>query len=223
MSFSLKKTENIWVLGIFLGIIGLLSAVFLAIANDLTKKPIAQAKENAVNASLKQVLPNFDNMPSKNTYVLKSPSGYEITFMGAKSNGKLVGIAAKGITTQGYAGKIELLAGLNLKGQITASLVLNHNETPGLGANVCNRKFQKTINNLFKKSPEGLPNNKYLDQFNNHKATSKKPWKISKDGGTFDFATGATVTSRAITDIIWEIDRTFILHAKKIIATLEKH
>jgi electron transport complex protein RnfG len=222
MSFNLKKTENIWILGIFLGIIGLLSALLLAVANNLTKEPIAQAKAKAINASLKQVLPNFDNNPKEKIYKVKSPSGYEITFMAAKENGKLVGIAAQGTTTQGYAGKIEVLCGLTPKGKIITSIILNHNETPGLGANVCNRKFQKTIFNIFKDAPLGLPANKYLDQFNNQQATSKKMWKISKDGGKFDFATGATITSRAITQIIWEIDRTFILNAKKIIANLEK-
>ena len=222
MNFNLKKTENIWILGIFLGIVGLLSALLLAVANNLTQEPIAKAQANAVKNSLKQVLPNFDNNPSDKTYSVKSPSGYPITFMAAKANGKLVGIAAKGATPQGYAGKIELLTGITLDGKINSTLILNHNETPGLGANVCNRKFQKTIFNLFKNAPTGLPANKYLDQFNHQKATSKKPWKISKDGGKYDFATGATVTSRAITEMLWEINRTFVINNKKIIANLEK-
>ena len=80
--------------------------------------------------------------------------------------------------------------------------IIEHKETPGLGAAVCERKFQKTIFNLFEAEPAGLPPNAILDQFKNKNHKNAGNWKISKDGGEFAYRTGATVTSRAVTDMV---------------------
>ena len=101
-----------------------------------------------------------------------------------------------------------MLAGFDIEGRITGVQVLEHKETPGLGANVCDRKFQRTIFNLGEKAPE-IPSNNYLDQFSGVNAADSGSWKISKDGGKFDYLTGATVTSRAVTDAIDRIAAAF--------------
>lgn len=198
---KLKQNENIWVLGIFLGLTALLAALVLTVVSRLTARPIAEAKRKNQMAALKKLdLPEFDNDITSDSVTINN-----ITFMAARKNGKLTGIAAKGVTKGGYGGEIEALVGFDANGSITAVQILSHKETPGLGAVVCERKFQKTITNFTRPEPDKLPANRILDQFNRRNAASSGNWKISKDGGDFEFRTGATISSRAIVDLVNDI------------------
>ena len=216
---KLKDNENVLVLGIFLGAVGLLSALVLAVVSHVTANPIELAKSAQQKKAMSQVLPAFDNDPSKNLCTYKTPSGWDCTFMGAKKDGKLVAIAAVASNPEGYAGRIEMLMGISPDGKILASLITGQNETPGLGANVCTRSFQKTIYNLTKAAPAGLAPNIYLDQFNGRTA-SENVWKTGKDGGDFEYRTGATITSSAVVRLAYEINRAFMLNKKEIISRL---
>lgn len=215
---KLKDNENIVVLGIFLGITGLISALVLAVVSHVTAKPIEQAKTAQQMKAMSQVLPAFDNDPSKCVFKTKTVSGWDVTFMGAKKDGKLVAVAAIGANPNGYAGKVEMLMGIEPDGKIIASLITGHNETPGLGANVCTRSFQKTIYNVTKPAPAGLAPNVYLDQFSG-KTAGDKAWAVKKNGGDFAYRTGATITSSVITQLAYEIDRAYTLNKKEIISS----
>ena len=195
---KLKQSENIWVLGIFLGATGLLAALTLTLVSRWTAKPIAEAQRQNQMAALKKLsLPEFDNDITSDSVNIGN-----MTFMAARKDGKLTGIAAKGVSNGGYGGAIEALVGFDASGNITAVQILSHKETPGLGAAVCERKFQKTITNFTRPTPDTLPGNRILDQFNRRNAADSGKWKISKDGGEFEFRTGATVTSRAVVSLV---------------------
>ena len=198
---KLRETENIWILGIFLGVTGLLAALILSVVSQLTAKPIEDAKIRTRTKALKQLnLPEFDNNMSETEVVVGN-----VKFMTAKKGGKIVGYAAESSNNSGYNGKISALAGFDADGKILAVQILSHNETPGLGAAVCERKFQRTIFNIAKPQPAGLPPNPILDQFNGKSAANTSNWKISKDGGPFIFKTGATVSSRAVAALVESI------------------
>jgi len=211
---KLKNTENFFVLGLFLAVTGLISGLLLAVFSGIVKEPIAAAELRNTNKALEQILPPFDNQPSQDKYEIDG-----ITFLGAVRDGKLVALAASG-AKKGYAGPVRALVGLELDGKIRAILITKQNETPGLGANVCARKFKKTIFNLFDKRPEGLAPNPFLDQFDGMAAKKDVTWKVKKDGGDIEYVTGATVTSRAITALTDEIAQCFLAHRGEIIAKL---
>ncbi|MFA7185237.1 MAG: RnfABCDGE type electron transport complex subunit G [Victivallales bacterium] len=227
---KLKDTENILVLGIFLGICGAVAALVLAFFDDITREPIKKMKMQAVNSALEQVLPAFDNSPGDNVFTKNG-----VTFYGAKKGGKLVGIAASGCTMKGYSGKIVAMVGLDLDGKVrtvavvdgkklSAVLITEQKETPGLGTVVCERKQQKTIVNIFEKpdkNASALPGNKILDQFAGRKP-GKAPWKVSKDGGDFDYMTGATISSRAVVSVVYGIAQTFAANRQEIVKQLSK-
>ncbi|MCF6177570.1 MAG: FMN-binding protein [Victivallaceae bacterium] len=260
----LKETNNTIVLGLFLGVIGAIAALILAYVAQLTAEPIRKAKEAEINNALQEVLPKFDNSPVKNSFVLKADdnSGYEVTFYGAIKDGKLVGIAGKAKTMKGYSGKIVAMIGLTPAGKIrtvsvlkeqdkaakpiSAILVTQQSETPGLGTVLCQRKNIVTLASLFsnkKTVKTALPPNKYLDQFAGKTASTAScqagkdgkvvyktgatvtnkaaPWKVIKDGGTIIYKTGATVTSRAITDVVYRITHTYMVNKKEIDKKLE--
>lgn len=207
MRFSLRKTENIWVLGAFLCAVGLLSALLLGTVNEVTKKPIAAAKERALAKNLKLLVPDFDTV-TRGDKKLTLANGSEAEIYYAKKAGKLVAVIAKAATKQGYAGKIEMLVALTPQGEVLQVMVTEQKETPGLGADVCTRKFVKTIHNFTEPTPEGLPPNALLDQYAG-KSAGGNDWRVSKDGGNFDFKTGATVTSRALTALVGDVVTSF--------------
>jgi len=211
---KLKESENFVVLGLFLGAVGLLSALVLALVSDLTAPEIEKAELRSKSAALKQLkFPEFDNDPTVEKHIFDG-----VTFMAVRRGGKLVGIAAEAETDSGYAGKIKELVGFKTDGTILAVLITEEKETPGLGKNVCERKFKKTIFNFLKPAPKGLPANEILDQFSDKKADGKIDWRVKKDGGDFTFRTGATVTSRAVTEMTGKAAKTFAKHREEILA-----
>lgn len=199
---KLRKTENIFILGLFLAVTGLISAAALATVSNLTSPAIAAAKKKQTAALLQRLsLPGFNNNPAENICTFTADDGGEVSYMGATMDGKLVGIAARTSVT-GYAGTIKVMAGMDLEGRILAVIVEEHKETPGLGANVCERKFQRSIRQFTNPHPDRLPANPILDQFHGRRADGGKAWAVKTDGGEFEYRTGATVTSRAITGAV---------------------
>ena len=212
---KLKESENFVVLGIFLGAVGLLSALVLALVSDLTAPAIRTAERKAQSKALEQLrFGKFDNDPAQEMCTFDG-----VTFMAVRNGKELVGIAAEAETANGYAGKIRQLVGFKPDGTVTAVLITEEKETPGLGKNVCERKFQKTIFNFTEPAPAGLPPNPILDQFSGKKAGDAAiDWRVKKDGGDFDFRTGATVTSRAVVEMTGKTAKTFAGHRAEILA-----
>jgi len=91
---------------------------------------------------------------------------------------KLIGKALK-IQAPGYSSLIEALVGIDLENKITGIDIVSQQETPGLGANIEKESFLKQF---IGKTEDVL--------------------KIKKDGGNIDAVTGATISSRAITDSV---------------------
>ncbi|MCQ2378571.1 MAG: RnfABCDGE type electron transport complex subunit G [Victivallaceae bacterium] len=213
---SLRNTENIWVLGAFLCVTGLISALLLSAVNEVTKKPIAAAREKAFAKNLKLLVPDFDKaVPVQGDFKLETGEAAE--FYRIEKDGKICAFVVKTSTKQGYAGKIEMLAALTPEGKILQLMVTDHKETPGLGAEVCARKFQKTIYNFTAPVPAGLPPNPLLDQYNG-KGAETENWSVRKDGGIFDYRTGATVTSRALASLAGGIVRCYAANREKLCA-----
>ena len=106
-----------------------------------------------------------------------------------------------------------MLAGVAPDGKIRTILITEHKETPGLGAELCRREHKKTVFNLTQKTSADTAPNKYLDQFNGLSVPAEG-WQIAKDGGTALYATGATVTSRALAKSASEIALAFKKHRK---------
>ena len=218
---SKKKNPNLFVLGIFLGVLGAIAAGLLAFADRLTAGPIKEAQLQKTCKALEVVLPKFDNVPADDKCVIKAKNGTDVTYFVAKREGKIVGIAGQGYSKKGFAGKVVVMLGMDPTGKITTVIVTEQKETPGLGTVVTDRVREKTIFDLFgnKKEETGLPPNKILDGFDGHTATPDgKKWAVKKDGGQFAFITGATITSRAVTDAVYTVDSTFVDNKKTILS-----
>ena len=197
---ELNKTENTFILGIFLAVTGLAAALLLAYFAKITAEPIARAEYENANKSLEAVMPEFE---SKKVTLFEN-----ISFTGVyDKNNKLVGIAGES-SEKGYGGDVKTMTGMNPDGSIRTVIVTANNETPGLGSNVCVRKVQKTLKTLFagNKKTSTLPPNRILDYYSGKSINSaSQEWKVSKDGGECPYITGATVSSRAVCKAVYKI------------------
>ena len=93
----------------------------------------------------------------------------------------LVGRVLK-VDVPGYSSTINALVGINLENEITGIDIVSHQETPGLGADIEKDDF--------------------LRQFI---GKTKDRIKLRREDGEIDGVTGATISSRAITDGVREL------------------
>ncbi|MGE5633054.1 MAG: FMN-binding protein [Caulobacteraceae bacterium] len=156
---------------IALTIISLLSGGILASVYGFTTPKMQQVALEKQQKSIFEVLPGI-----KNYREFKNKGNMQI-FEGLDSNGKVIGLAyvAEG---GGFQGTIKLMVGLNLDTKkINSYIVLEQQETPGLGANIDSDSFK--------------------GQF------SQKSWSDPfKVRGDVVAITGATISSKALTDLM---------------------
>lgn len=208
---KIRDNENMLVLGGFLGVTAGISALVLALVFTVTREPIARAQQNMMRSSLNMLgLPEFDNAPDREMRNFTSPAGYPVALMPVRKKGALKAFVVKCASPKGYAGSVEITAGFTPEGKILAVLVTRQQETPGLGSQVCERKFRKTIFNFYKPLPPGLPPNRVLDQFKGKSVSADAQWKVKRDGGAFEFVTGATITSRAVLDAVEQAGKSLL-------------
>ncbi len=152
---------------------GIITAL-LAGTNTLTKDKIAQQNEKKQIETLQTVLPPFDEYE---TGTSKNGNQYYIS---KAKDGEIIGYAF--ITANnGYGGAVSVMTGITTDNKISGVAILEHGETPGLGANAAKEDFR----NQYK---QDIPESNKL--------------AVTKDGGTIDAITGATITSRAVTNSV---------------------
>ena len=129
-----------------LSIISLISSSLLAGIYTVTKEPIEMAQSKKQQDAIKDVLPNKNAKVGEPIEI--KLEGKEIPFIiyPAEENGKLVGAAIQTYSTEGYAGTIEVMVGIDEKGNISNYTILSSAETPGLGSKI-NEWFKSTKQN----------------------------------------------------------------------------
>ena len=152
----------------------------LAFVNHLTEGPISEVNKKKTDDGIKTVMVCDNLTLAKTDTVTQQVNGKELTFIVYQVNdqqGKDLGAAVES-TTGGFGGDLKVLVGFNPDGQILGYTLLEHAETPGLGA-----KADK----WFQKGEKGDIVGK----------TPSEPLTVSKDGGQVDAITASTITSRA--------------------------
>lgn len=217
-----QKSVNMLYLGVFLCLVCAIAAGVMGSVAVVTKEPIAKAKMKKISDGLRAVLPPFNNNPMEDVRSCRESDGSVVDFYRAFQDGKPVGVVAEVSSPMGYGGRIDGLVSFTPDGKIRTVIVTGHNETPGLGTRLTDRKEEKTFSSLFgrEKKKVGLPPNPYLDQFGSHSAGDgwATPWKIKKDGGDADYVSGATLSSRAVTDLAWRAASAFREHKAELLA-----
>ena len=153
----------------------------LAYVNHLTEGPINEQKTKALADGIKSVM-ECDNLVVSRTDTLHQTGvkGREVTYIiyqTKDAKGSDLGSAVETIST-GFGGDLKLLVGFNPEGKILGYTLLEHAETPGLGAKADKWFQQGEKGDIIGKDP-------------------KDPLTVSKDGGQVDAITASTITSRA--------------------------
>jgi len=153
----------------------------LAYVNHLTEGPIAAQKEKALADGIKTVMCVNDLKVAATDEVKQTDyKGKELVFTIYQiedAQGSDLGAAVES-STLGFGGTLKVLVGFDLDGKILGYTLLEHTETPGLGAKA-DKWFQKgQKGDIIGKDPQ-------------------EPLTVSKDGGQVDAITASTITSRA--------------------------
>ncbi|MEN9444218.1 MAG: Nitrogen fixation protein RnfG [Bacteroidota bacterium] len=187
-----KRESTLFNMILALTVIGFVSAAVLGYVYQLTAGPIEKAKQAKLNNAIQQVAPAFDNQPGTESYELPQDGDEALACYPCRKGKVLVGTAVRTYSDKGFSKRIYIMIGLDPTGKIINTSVLEHGETPGLGD-----KMDKS------KSP-------WSDQFNDKDPASFK-LKVTKDGGSVDAITAATISSRAFTDAV---DRAYTSYMK---------
>ena len=198
------KTLGIMVAFSFLGTLALVTA------HHTTKAPIADA-EAAVRMSLfAQIVPGnyYDNHLLSDA--IKLPAGGELdnrdeTFIyRARLAGKPSAAILETNAPDGYGGDIKLLVAVQADtAEVLGVRVLGHRETPGLGDYI------------------DIARSDWIKNFDKQSLTklSDEGWRVKKDGGKFDFVTGATITPRAVIKAVHKTLKFYAAHQQAIFET----
>jgi electron transport complex protein RnfG len=184
MSYYLK-------LGLVLLIITAIASGILAFVNAQTADKIMANKVLAEEEARRQVLPQASRFQQQsvtlpadeqeaNPLKKQADTGPRqfLYYSGYNDSDELVGytfVASK----YGYSSEIKTMVGVDLEFEVASIKVIEQAETPGLGANAATEVFQSRFAGL-----------------------AHRQLKVSRDGGAIESLTGATITSRAITNSI---------------------
>lgn len=151
----------------------LVVTALLAGTNLLTKDKIAEQSALEAEQSRKVVLSDADSF--------EEADGYYI----GKANNETVGYVFQ-TEAKGYGGAVKVMTGISADGQITGVVILEHSETPGLGANAEKASFTDQFKQAVPENGITLVKNK------------------APSDGEIEAMTGASITSRAVTNAVNE-------------------
>lgn len=162
--------------------VAVISALSLGYVYQITKEPIARAKDKKTLDAISEVVGDFDNNPFAEKTEITAPNGkYKLELYPARQNGIITSVAIKTFSDNGFGGRVELIIGMLMDGTVTGYKVIEQKETPGLGTKITEKKFSGQFIGL----------NAYRDKI-----------RLKSDGGKIDAVTGATISSKAVIEAV---------------------
>ena len=179
-----KKEGGIVQLVVVLGLITFICALLLGVINGVTADKITQNGIETRNAAMAEIIPDADFEDLGTALSAEDVAAAGVTLPAGRTAAQIDGVykATKDgvqVEPKGFGGNLTMIVGINADGTVAGAKVTSHAETPGLGA-----------------KSQADPN--WITQFAGQTADGQL--KVTKDGGTINAITGATITSRAVTD-----------------------
>lgn len=180
-----KKMDSVGVLTLRLLIITLAAGLILGLVYSMTKGPIEQQQILTANESRRTVMPAGDEFEQMDLAAIGADGDtygiVEDIYRAVDASGATVGFTMA-VRTNGYSPNLRLTVGIDTAGVVTGVDIVSHEETAGLGANAANPEF--------------------LGQY----LGADGPLVVAKTptGATGEIValTGATITSRAVTNAV---------------------
>lgn len=195
----MKKLEsNIANMAIVLTAIAIVAGGLLAWVNNVTAGPIEQINNQAIENGIKSVILGERDIKFR----VEDPTEKEgFVFHNVYDmNENLLGTAVESTDKNGFGGALKVMVGFDPEGKILGYTVLEHSETPGLGAQADGwfrqpataQAEQSAVVDVLLGAP-GKPGNHNIIGMN----PGDDLMTVSKDGGQVDAITASTITSKA--------------------------
>ncbi len=168
--------------------ITLVAGICLGVVYGITKEPIARAQENAKKEAWQEVFPEAEAEEFEPEDVDTDIEEQVISELGMKGSIDEVctagdkGYVVTATDSEGYGGDIQVVVGITSDGTVNGISFLSISETAGLG--------MKATEPAFYEQYQGKQTEKFV---------------VSKDGGDgepIDALSGATITSRSVTNAV---------------------
>lgn len=189
-----KKKSSVFINTLVLLIVTFVAVLALAVVNQITQGPIAQAEINARAEIYKVVYPDAENFAEmEDTETLLENSAAALTNAGydgciindvlavEDSSNAIKGYVIAATSPSGYGGDIQVALGITAEGKITGFDVVSNSETAGLGSKCTEPEFK--------------------NQFAGKAASILE---YTKNGASadneIDAISGATITTNAVTE-----------------------
>ena len=195
----MKKLEsNILNMALVLTLIAVIAAGLLAWVNSKTEGPIEEINSQAIENGIRSVILAGRDIE----FTVEEPvenDGFVFHAVN-DTNGNLLGTAVESTDRNGFGGALKIMVGFDPEGVILGYTVLEHSETPGLGAQAdawfrqssASAASQSVVADVLIGAP-GKPGNHNIIGMN----PADDIMMVSKDGGAVDAITASTITSRA--------------------------
>lgn len=181
----------------------------LAVIHQTTEAPISKAEAAVRMGLFAQILvPElYDNDLLQDE--IKLPAGGDLgnrdetSIYRARLKDKPTAVILEATAPDGYSGDIKLLVAIKADGEIAGVRVLTHKETPGIGDYI------------------DISHSEWIKQFDGQSLVKRndEAWFVKKDGGQFDFTTGATITPRAVVKAVHKVLKFYSKNQQAIFET----
>ena len=156
-------------------LLALSCALLLAGMNVQTRGVIIDNQKFFEQKLLRQMVSELTNTPE----IVDTETGYKVL-----DGQETVALIQRAVTEKGYNGDINLLIAHTTDREIISVRVTEHRETPGIGDDI------------------DISISPWINQFQGKSAASQ--WSLAP-AGEIDGITGATITSRAVTNAVSEV------------------
>lgn len=174
-----------------MGLTGLVAGLVILLTHRATAPIVHAAREERLVAAARQVLPGSARLREV------EQAGPDRRFIGGDEAGREIGTLVR-TSGRGYQDEIVVLYGIErATGRIAGLLILENRETPGLGDRIAGADFLARFRGLALGDGEGRPARFVL------RRGGRSPHSGSPgDAHAIDAISGATVSSRALVDIM---------------------
>lgn len=202
-----------------LTVVCVLNGLALGYVYNASKAAIEKSAAATFATSLKRVVPRAEKFSERKTAAL--PDGRSVDYYEGFAPGGAVAGYALSAEKQGYRSVLKALVGIDAAGEIQGVRVIGQDETPGLGTKIEEVAAQGTlwgrIAELFgkgrRKDPEAAEP-WFQEQYKGLAPGEVKLLRAGQDGKGIHAITGATITSRALTDAVRDSIELFLATRK---------
>jgi electron transport complex protein RnfG len=182
----MKNIAGMLKLGCVLAVYAAVACVMLAFVYAGTSKIIDLRTKADQEAALKEIFPDADGFEQVEGVTSPDSSVTIESAYVAKLNGATAGMALK-LSRASYSGPIVVMAGVSADKRITGVKIMEHSDTPGLGANAASPSY-------FVDRAKGIT---FYGQFAGKSVDD--PFAVKGDVAAI---TASTITSKAVTSAV---------------------